>query len=131
MSMAEAPPPSGRAVFKGAFRGTLFYSIPQIGQRVASICLLSIVTRVLTREDFGMLSLLDQVGSVLNILLCGSISASLGYFYFQKNSEQERAQVVGTTILGAFSLGAIAGLLGWLAMGTIARVVFRSQDALR
>jgi O-antigen/teichoic acid export membrane protein len=131
MSTAQPPSASRRAVFEGAIEGTFLYSIPLIGQRVASVLLLFIVTRVLTREDFGMLSLLEQVSFVLSILLCGSFSASLGYFYFQKNPEAERAQVVGTAIVGAFFLGSMAGLLGWPAMGILARDVFRSQDALR
>jgi O-antigen/teichoic acid export membrane protein len=119
-----------RSVFQDALQGTVLYSIPVVGQRIASILLLSVVTRVLTRDDFGMLSLLDQVGSGLTILLGGSFSASLGYFYFQDNSEKARAKVVGTTALGAFLLGSAAGLIGWLAMGAIAQNVFLSMAAM-
>lgn len=131
MSTAQAQPPSARSVFKGAFQGSALYSIPLIGQRIASIFLLSIVTRVLTRDDFGMLSLLEQVGFVLSILLCGSFSSALGYFYFQKDEPGERAKVVGTAILGSYLLGCLAGLVGWSSMGFLARDLFRSQDALR
>jgi len=131
MPSASAPRPSPRSVFKDALQGTILYSIPLVGQRVASIFLLSIVTRVLTRDDFGMLSLLEQVGSVLSILLCGSFSSALGYFYFEKNLEQRRGQVVGSAIFGSFLLGGVAGLIGWSAMGLLARDVFRSNEALR
>lgn len=130
MSTAQGLPSSRRTVFKGAFQGTAFYSIPLIAQRIASICLLSIVTRVLTRADFGMLSLLEQVSAVVSTLLCGSFSSSLGYFYFQKNLEEKRSQVVGTAIWGSFLVGSMAALICWPARGMLARYVFRSQDAL-
>jgi len=130
MSTVQAAQPSGRAVFQGALQGTALYSIPLIGQRVASIFLLSIVTRVLTRDDFGMLSLLEQVSSILNLLLCGSFSAALGYFYFRKDAERERDQVVGTAIAGSFALGALACVVCWPAMGVIGRDVFGGGAAL-
>ena len=131
MSTAQSAHSSGRTIFKSALQGTALYSIPLVGQRLASIFLLSIVTRVLTRDDFGMLSLLEQVSSVLSMLLCGSFSASLGYFYFQKKSAEDRGQVVGTAILGSFLLGSLAALVCWPAMGPMARDIFRSRDALR
>jgi O-antigen/teichoic acid export membrane protein len=131
MAIIQAPDSSGHPVFRNAFQGTILYSIPLVGQRLASILLLSIVTRVLTRDDFGMLSLLEQVGSVLSMLLCGSFSASLGYFYFEMKSESDRSRVVGTAILGSFLLGAAAALLCAPAMPLFERDVFRSQTALR
>jgi O-antigen/teichoic acid export membrane protein len=78
-----------------------------------------------------MLSLLEQVSSVLSILLCGTFSASLGYFYCQKKTKQERAEVVGTAVGGSFLLGAAAGLICWPAAGPLAREVFRSHEAVR
>jgi O-antigen/teichoic acid export membrane protein len=131
MSMAQAPLSSGRSLFKGAFRGTFLYSIPIVGPRIVSLLLLSIVTRVLTKQDFGMLSLIDQVSAVLGILLCGQFAASLGYFYFRTDSEEERSRVVGTTIGGSFVIGIVAALICWPLMGLIARDVFRTQEALR
>src|SRR5208283_2189239 len=131
MSTAPEPGSSGHSVFRGALRGTGLYSIPLVGQRIASIFLLSIVTRVLSRDDFGMLSLIEQVSSVLSALLCGTLSSTLGYFYFRKNSKRERAEVVGTAVWGSFLLGAIAGLICWPAMGSLAQYVFRTPSALR
>ena len=129
MSTASASSP--RSLFVDAFRGTLVYSIPYVGQRVVGILVLAVVTRVLTRDDFGMLSLLEQVGAVLSILLCGSFSASLGYFYFQKELQTQRARVVGTVILGSVLLGVGAASISWSASGFLAEKVFRSRDALR
>jgi O-antigen/teichoic acid export membrane protein len=131
MSTAQAPPSSGRSVFKGAFQGTVIYSIPLIGQRVAGIFILSVVTRVLTTADMGMVSLLDQVSGVLSILLCNAFSSALGYFYFQKSDAADREKAVGTCLGGALLLGILGMAIFWPAMGIMARTVFRSEEALR
>jgi len=131
MSTAQVPGSSRHSVFHGALKGTGLYSIPLVIQRVASIFLLSITTRILSSDDFGMLSLLEQVSAVLAILLCGMFSSALGYFYFRKDMEGRRGEVVGTAVWGSFLLGAAAGLICWPAMGILARVVFRNPDALR
>ena len=130
MSTAQALS-SSRSVFKGAFQGTAIYSIPLLGQRVASICILAIVTRVLTTADFGMVSLLEQVSSVLSILLCGTFSSALGYFYYQSDSQAERNKAVGTSTGGALLLGVLAAAICWPAMGYFARHLFRSEEAMR
>ncbi len=127
---ADPAESSGHSVFRGAIKGTGLYSIPLVGQRLASILLLSIVTRVLSGDDFGMLSLIEQVSSVVNALLCGTFSSTLGYFYFQKTSKPERTLVVGTAVWGSFLIGAVAGLICWPAMGSMARIVFRTPDAM-
>jgi O-antigen/teichoic acid export membrane protein len=54
----------------------------------------------------------------------------MGYFYFEKNSESDRRAVVGTTVLGALILGCLAGLICWPLQGTLARLVFRTPEAL-
>jgi O-antigen/teichoic acid export membrane protein len=129
MSPATAPARSGRSVLKGAFQGTIVYSIPLVGQRLAGILILSVVTRVLTAADVGMISLLDHVCSLASILLCNAFSSALGYFYYQEKTD--RAKVVGTSVGGALLLGTLAAAVCWPAMGTLARVVFRSDEALR
>jgi len=131
MTSPEQPiPSSGPSVFRGALQGTVVYSIPLIGQRIASILLYSIATRVLTTADFGMLSLLEQVSAVLSLLLCGQFAASLGYFYFHEHWQNEREYVVGTVTAGALLLGSAAGLVCWILSGPLARDVFRSSAAL-
>ena len=96
MSPATAPARNGRSVLKGAFQGTIVYSIPLVGQRLAGILILSVVTRVLTAADVGMISLLDHVCSLASILLCNAFSSALGYFYYQEKSN--RSKVIGTSV---------------------------------
>jgi O-antigen/teichoic acid export membrane protein len=122
---------SGRSLAKSAIQGTVVYSIPLIGQRVASILLLFVVTRVLTPADFGMLALLDQVLNVLSILLGGQFSSALGYFYFKSESPEDRARVVGTAFGGALAIGCVAALASFPAAGLLARHIFHDDQARR
>jgi O-antigen/teichoic acid export membrane protein len=130
MSTAQAPLATGRSVFKGALQGTVVYAVPTVVQRLASILVLGIVTHVLTTEDFGMLSLLDQVTAVLTIFLGGNFSAALGYFYVQKDSENGHGEAAGTCVAGAFLLGCIGALVCWPATGFLARSVFLTPSAI-
>jgi O-antigen/teichoic acid export membrane protein len=125
---AATPKPS---VIQSAFRGSIVYAVPMIGQRVAGILILSVVTRVLTPADFGMMALLEQVYSILSLLFGGQFTSGLGYFYFQKDSEEHRARVLGTALAGAFALGSIAALVCVPFSRLIAIHVFRNIEAQR
>jgi len=129
MSTPQTTPPSTRSVLKSAIQGTGLYSLPLIGQRISSLLLLPVITRVLTTTDYGMLSLLEQVTSVLTVLFGGNFSGALGYFYFEEESETNRHQVAGTGVIGALLLGMIASLACWPLMHPLAQHVFQSLDA--
>jgi O-antigen/teichoic acid export membrane protein len=116
---------------KSALHGTLIYSIPLIAQRLVGIALLSVVTRVLTPDDYGMLMLMEQVGIILATLLGGHFAAALGYFYCENDSRDHRARVTGTAVAGAFAVGWFATLACLPANRLLARYVFGSPDALR
>src|SRR5258708_35849086 len=100
-----ADAPSSRSLFKNILQGTTLYTLAQMGQRLAGILLLPIMTRALAPSDYGIADLLEQIGTVLTLLLCGNFSAGLGYFYFRAQSEDERRRVIGTTVFGALLLG--------------------------
>jgi O-antigen/teichoic acid export membrane protein len=117
------------ALFRGIAQGSSLYSIALIGQRVASLVLLPISTRFLTPVDYGISDLLEQVSVVISLLLGGSFSSSLGYFYFQEESAANRRQVVGTAVFGALVIGTLAGLVCWPFGGGIATAVFGNPSA--
>lgn len=100
-----------------------------MGQRLAGIFLLPITTRALEPSDYGVADLLEQIASVLTLLLCGNFSAGLGYFYFRAESEEERQRVIGTTIFGALLLGSAAAAVCFPFNGVISRLVFGNESA--
>lgn len=126
--MAQETPPAG-SVFKGAVQSTGFYFIPLIGQRLVSIILLPIITRVLLPADYGMLSLLEETGVVLSTVLFGTFGSVFGYFHFEKEAESERRGAAGTLVVGSLLLGCLAGLICWPFAGVLAREVFKTDEA--
>jgi O-antigen/teichoic acid export membrane protein len=126
-SSEQAGAPSSAALFRNVLHGSGLYSISLVGQRVIGVALLTITTRFLAPADYGVLDLIEQVGSVLSLLLGASFSSALGYFYFQTESDLERRRVVTTTVLGALAIGAAAGALCWPFASSLSRVVFGTE----
>jgi len=124
MSTASAGAASQRSLFHGMLEGSSLYSIALLGQRAASIILLPITTRFLLPSDYGVADLLEQVATVISILLGSNFSAALGYFYFAGDSPSHRRAVVGTTIGGALLLGSFGVVLCWPFAGPMSRLVF-------
>ena len=128
MSTATTPPP--RSPLRAIFRGTGIYSIALIGQRMASVIVTPIVTRSMPLAQYGVMELLDQIGSVLSILLGGNFSAALGYFYFETDSPEQRRKTVGASVFGGAIIGLTAGLICWPFAGVLSRTFFHSNVAV-
>jgi O-antigen/teichoic acid export membrane protein len=130
MSTASAGATSQRSLLKGVLKGSSLYSIALLGQRAAGIFLIPITTRFLLPSDYGVSDLLEQVATVISILLGINFSAAVGYFYFAVDSEEARRKVVGTTVGGAALLGLVALALCWPFAGLMSRMVFGSAMAV-
>jgi O-antigen/teichoic acid export membrane protein len=126
MTSGQPGASSPRSVFKDILQGSSLYSIAMIAPRAVSVILLPIITRYLSRADYGILDIMEQVGVVLALLLGAGFSSALGYFYFAAESTTEgRRRVVGTAVAGATALGILAGLIGLLLAGPLSTAVFR------
>jgi O-antigen/teichoic acid export membrane protein len=86
--------------------------------------LLPVNTRFLTPADYAVLELLEQIVAILSILLGSNLSTSLGYFFFEKESPEERSMVASTTIIGATVLGILVAFVGALFARSIGVLVF-------
>lgn len=84
-----------------------------VGQRLASLLLVPIVTRYLVPADYGVLDLMEQIGVIMSVILGLNFASALGYFYFSPQADKSR--VVSTTLYGSFLIGASASAIGWLA----------------
>jgi O-antigen/teichoic acid export membrane protein len=112
------------SAFRALLKGTALYSVALFGQRLATIfLLLPFNSRLLSKSDFGVLELIEQVMMVVSILLASQIAA-LGYFYFEKDDQKARDGVAATTMIGSGILGGAAGLVGLLFVNPIIRLVF-------
>jgi O-antigen/teichoic acid export membrane protein len=129
MSSPPANASSSRSLYKSFAKGSGLFSLAFIAQRLASVILLPITTRFLTPADYGVLDLLEQIGTVLGTLLGGNFAWALGYFYFQDESTEARRRVVGTLIFGAAMLGTAACLICLPFSSLASRLVFGSGIA--
>jgi len=94
-------------------RNTLIYSAGIFAQRIISIIMLPVYTRVMTPADYGVLDLLQMVTDVAALLLTAGLTAGVQRFYFQSNDQRERNELVSTAFLMQFGLG-VLGTIGML-----------------
>ncbi len=93
-------------------RDTLIYGVGVVLNRAVSFFMLPVYTRYLTTSDYGVLQLLDMTIDISFIIFTAGMSAGMSLFYFQAESERERADIVrtsfalemGLTIIGSTAL---------------------------
>lgn len=127
--MVESEPPATMqpSAIRALLKGTALYSVALFGQRLATIfLLLPFTSRLLSKSDFGVLELIEQILMIVSILL-GSQIAALGYFYFEKDSQKERDRVAATALVGSALIGAAAGLVALVFLNPIIRLVFADK----
>jgi O-antigen/teichoic acid export membrane protein len=127
MSTTPAGAPSSRSLFKNVLQSSGLYSIPNLAQPLISVLVLRVVTGNLRRADFGIAEILARAGELLGLLLGGCFGASIGYFYFERDTAEERRPVVGTSVLGSAFFGAAIMLACWLLGGPITRAAFGNE----
>jgi O-antigen/teichoic acid export membrane protein len=111
-------------LFKRIFLSSGLYSIPALAQQVISTLMLPVVTASLSREDYAVLGTLEQVGILLALLLGGCFGCSIGYFYYERDTAEERRPVIGTSILGAVFAGLLTAVVCWVLAVPLTRLVF-------
>lgn len=124
MSPTPAGALSPRSLFKRIFLTSGLYSIPTLAQPVISTLMLPVITASLSREDYAVLGTLEQVGILLALLLGGCFGCSIGYFYYERDTAEERRPVIGTSILGAVFTGLLTAVVCWVLAVPLTRLVF-------
>lgn len=118
-----------RSLYKRIFQASSVYSLTFLIPQLVSILMVPVVTRCLTRADYGITDLLQQTSSVLSILLGVGFPAAIGYFYFQAERQENRDQVVSTAILGSGLLGLLAVAVCLPFAGWLSALVFPHTQA--
>ena len=114
--------------FRSLFRSMGLYTLAMVMQRSASILLLPLYTRYLSRADYGLMELLDLVPSIAGLLVGLRISQALFYFYHHAPGELERGRCVTTAFAGATLIGVVVGGAGMAYASPISRLLLGSPE---
>jgi O-antigen/teichoic acid export membrane protein len=120
----EAAPLTAGPSFRRLGRNTLIYSAGVFAQRIISVLMLPIYTRVMTPADYGVLDLLQMVTDIAALLLTAGLTAGLQRFYFQTDDIKTRRAIVSTAFLMQLGMA----LLGTMALMVLADAI--AQNAL-
>jgi len=120
-SPEEAAPLTPGPNFRRLGRNTLIYSAGVFAQRIISVMMLPVYTRVMTPADYGVLDLLQMVTDIAALLLTAGLTAGLQRFYFQTEDPQRRRAIVSTAYLMELALAAIGTTILLIIAGPIAR----------
>lgn len=91
-------------------RDAMVYGFGVVMQRVASFILLPVYTRLLTPADYGLLELLELTVEVASILVSAGTMAGVQRFYFKRETEKERQEIISSVLVLLGALNAIAAI---------------------
>ena len=104
------------------------YGLGGIVSRILGVLLLPLYTRYLTRADYGSIETLLALAAVLVTILRLGISSAFFRYYFDAETDEDRAVVVRTSFWFTMA-SATAGLAaGVLLAGPISHVLFGTGD---
>jgi O-antigen/teichoic acid export membrane protein len=114
---------------RSILRHTLVYGSGTVLSRAVGFLLIPLYTRYLVPDDYGALSILDLLISIVTIFIGTGLGSAASRFYYAYKEEHDRAEVIataafatlGSTILAAAVLGLFAGPLARLTLGAAAR----------
>ncbi len=106
---------------KGLFQNGLLYSFSSVLQRASSIILFPIFTAYLTKQDYGILSYTNSLGSLLLIIALVELPRAMGRMLYSA-AEKDRThlyKVVGSVLVAGVACStllslAVIGLSKWL-----------------
>jgi len=106
----------GRQI-RGFFKDSSIYGLGLAFNRFISFLVLPIITARLSPADLGVLTLLQVFASVLGIFLNAGVQQAINRNYYDENTDEHRAAVVGTGLLWRFVLTAF--IIGPLALAAV------------
>jgi O-antigen/teichoic acid export membrane protein len=117
----DAAPVTAGPSFRRLGRNTLIYSAGVFVQRIISVLMLPVYTRVMTPADYGVLDLLQMVTDIAALLLTAGLTAGLQRFYFQTDDFKTRRAIVSTAFLMQLGLAMVGTIALLILAGPIAQ----------
>ena len=107
---------------------SIVYGFGNMLNNLAAFLLLPIYTRYLTPTDYGVKELVALSTQVVSILLATAISSAMYRFYFDYDDEQNRNEVLSTSIVTIGGAGLVVIFLLSFFTKPLAKVILNSSD---
>ncbi len=86
-------------MLKKLIKESFIYGLSGYISKFIGVFLLPLYTSVLTPSDYGILDLLNSVSVFTSFLIISGTDASLGYYYFRREFQQEKNLIVSTGLI--------------------------------
>src|SRR6266850_1287554 len=109
-----------------SFKHTSIYTFGNLASKAVGLFLIPVYTHYLRPREYGIIDILDLTIILIGVVVSAGMGSSLFRYYLAAETEDERHEVVGSSLLfSVLSAGAIAiPILLW--SGGISQLVFRS-----
>jgi O-antigen/teichoic acid export membrane protein len=109
---------------------SLIYGLSRYISKFISIFLLPLYTAVLTPEDYGIIDLLSTVMVVSTFLIISGTDSAIGYFFFRKESENDRPAIITTSLILRLLFSGGAFIIILIAAPLISNILFGRDYSL-
>jgi O-antigen/teichoic acid export membrane protein len=114
-------------MIKGVLKQYFVYGIGSIAQTALSVILLPLYLRLFEPSQYGVISLLTVVSSVLAMFASVGINAGLFRLYYEADPK-ERKKLVGTTFMWYLMGSGLVGGMLVIAASQLSQLLFQSGD---
>ena len=116
---------------KQAAKNISIYAVGTIVRQLAAFIMLPIYTSYLTPADYGIVALLVLMLTLFELVLGARFTQAIPKFYYEKESEQERREVITTALVLTAAVSVISvSIIGYFSE-PIARLAFDSANYTR
>jgi O-antigen/teichoic acid export membrane protein len=120
-----------RKNIKELFRHSLVYSLAWVSSSLASILLMPVYTRYLSRADYGILEILEYTNTILRLILVAGFHTSLAKFYSDEREQSRKMAVISTGMIFVFCMGLAGTAIGIVCHTALSQLLFGSGDFSR
>ncbi len=108
-------------------KGSLVYGTGSILQRFMGLLLLPLFTRVLSPEDYGIVTLVSLVGVAISGFLTLGTGNSMGILYFREKDLSKRFSIIWSNILLMAGNGIFCLLIIYLLSPMLSNLIFKTE----
>lgn len=108
---------------KELFGHTLIYSFAWFASSCASVLLLPVYTKYLSKTDYGILELLDYTNIIMTLIVLAGFNVAIPKFYNEAESPGEKRKVISTGVFFVLVSGGIACFLANLFNDCLATLI--------